>query len=47
MPNATYAAAENPTRLAAWLARNAVDSLPEGALAKRLAEAARRAGSYG
>ena len=39
MPNATNAAAENPTRLAAWLARNAVDSLPEGALAKRLAEA--------
>jgi tyrosyl-tRNA synthetase len=39
MPNATNAAAENPTRLAAWLARNAVDSLPAGALAKRLEEA--------
>ncbi len=39
MPDATNAAAENPTQLAAWLARNAVDSLPEGALAKRLAEA--------
>jgi tyrosyl-tRNA synthetase len=41
MPNATNAAAENPTQLAAWLARNAVDSLPEGALAKRLEEARR------
>jgi tyrosyl-tRNA synthetase len=43
MPNATNAAAEEPTRpaarLAAWLARNAVDSLPAGALAKRLERA--------
>jgi tyrosyl-tRNA synthetase len=44
MPNATNAAAEEPTqpaaRLAARLARNAVDSLPVGALAKRLEQAA-------
>jgi tyrosyl-tRNA synthetase len=44
MPNATNAAAEEPTRpaarLAARLARNAVDSLPAGALAKRLEQAA-------
>src|SRR4029077_3741058 len=39
MPNATDAAAQGPTRLAAWLARNAGDSLPDGALAKRLAQA--------
>src|SRR4029077_10996092 len=39
MPNATDAAAQGPPRLAAWLARNAVDSLPDGALAKRLAQA--------
>jgi tyrosyl-tRNA synthetase len=36
MPNATKAAPRDPTRLAAWLARNAVDSLPQGALARRL-----------
>jgi tyrosyl-tRNA synthetase len=36
MPNATNAAADDPARLAAWLARNAVDCLPEGALAERL-----------
>ena len=36
MPDATPAAAEDPARLAAWLARNAVDSLPEGALAAKL-----------
>jgi tyrosyl-tRNA synthetase len=39
MPDATTAAAEDPARLAAWLARNAVDSLPDGALAGRLAAA--------
>ena len=43
MPNATDAAAEDPARLAAWLARNAVDSLPEGALAEQLRRRARRA----
>jgi tyrosyl-tRNA synthetase len=36
MPDATSAAAEDPARLAARLARNAVDSLPKGELAKRL-----------
>ena len=41
MPNATDAAAEQAGQLAARLARNAVDSLPEGALAARLAQAAR------
>jgi tyrosyl-tRNA synthetase len=41
MPNATTAAAENPAELAAKLARNAVDCLPEQALAKRFAEAAK------
>jgi tyrosyl-tRNA synthetase len=41
MPNASTAAAENPAELAAKLARNAVDCLPEQALAKRFAEAAR------
>jgi tyrosyl-tRNA synthetase len=41
MPNATNAAAQDPARLAAWLARNAVDSLPDGALAERLAMAGR------
>jgi tyrosyl-tRNA synthetase len=41
MPNATNAAAENPSRLAARLARNAVDSLPRGALAERLEQAQR------
>jgi tyrosyl-tRNA synthetase len=41
MPNATTAAAENPAELAAKLARNAVDCLPQDALAKRLAEAAK------
>jgi tyrosyl-tRNA synthetase len=39
MPDAPTAAAEEPARLAAWLARNAVDSLPEGALAAKLAKA--------
>jgi tyrosyl-tRNA synthetase len=37
MPDAITAAAEDPARLAAWLARNAVDSLPHGALADKLA----------
>jgi len=37
MPNATDAAAEDAAQLAARLARNAVDSLPTGALAERLA----------
>jgi tyrosyl-tRNA synthetase len=41
MPNATTAAAENSAELAAKLARNAVDCLPQDALAKRLAEAAK------
>ena len=41
MPNASAAAAHDPARLAAYLARNAVDSLPDGALAERLAAAAR------
>jgi tyrosyl-tRNA synthetase len=41
MPNATAAAAENPAELAAKLARNAVDCLPEQALAKRFADAAK------
>ncbi len=36
MPNATNEVPEDPTRLAAWLGRNAVDSLPQGALATRL-----------
>jgi tyrosyl-tRNA synthetase len=44
MPDASSAGAKKPseeaTRLAAELARNAVDSLPEGALAQRLTEAA-------
>ncbi|MEA2334906.1 MAG: tyrosyl-tRNA synthetase [Solirubrobacteraceae bacterium] len=39
MPDASYAAAEDPARLAAWLARNAVDSLPGGALEGKLAAA--------
>jgi tyrosyl-tRNA synthetase len=39
MPDATTAAAEDAARLAAWLARNAVDSLPDGALAGKLAAA--------
>jgi tyrosyl-tRNA synthetase len=39
MPNATSAAAQNAAELAATLARNAVDCLPQDALAKRLAEA--------
>jgi tyrosyl-tRNA synthetase len=43
MPNARGAAAEDPARLAARLAGNAVDSLPAGALAERL-EAARKEG---
>jgi tyrosyl-tRNA synthetase len=41
MPNASTAAAENPAELAAKLARNAVDCLPEQALAKRFVEAAK------
>ncbi|HEV2973397.1 MAG TPA: tyrosine--tRNA ligase [Solirubrobacteraceae bacterium] len=41
MPNASEAAALDPARLAAWLQRNAVDSLPDGALAERLARTAR------
>jgi len=41
MPNASTAAAENPAELAVRLARNAVDCLPEQALAKRFAEAAK------
>jgi len=43
MPNARGAAAEDPARLAARLARNAVDNLPSGALAERLG-AARKEG---
>jgi tyrosyl-tRNA synthetase len=39
MPDASTAAAEDPARLAARLARNAVDSLPEGALAAKLSSA--------
>jgi tyrosyl-tRNA synthetase len=39
MPDATTAAAEDPARLAAWLARNAVDTLPDGALEGKLATA--------
>jgi tyrosyl-tRNA synthetase len=39
MPNASDAAAHDPRALAAWLARNAVDSLPDGALAERLQRA--------
>jgi tyrosyl-tRNA synthetase len=39
MPDATTAAATDPAELAAWLARNAVDSLPDGALAARLQNA--------
>ena len=40
MPNASDAAAHDPRALAAWLARNAVDSLPDGVLADRLQRAA-------
>src|ERR1035441_4318089 len=36
MPNATHAAAEDPAGLAAGLAANAVDCLPDGALADKL-----------
>jgi tyrosyl-tRNA synthetase len=39
MPDATTAAAEDPARLASWLSRNAVDSLPDGALAAKLDKA--------
>jgi tyrosyl-tRNA synthetase len=39
MPDATTAVAEDPARLASWLSRNAVDSLPDGALAAKLARA--------
>ncbi|HTB71572.1 MAG TPA: tyrosine--tRNA ligase [Solirubrobacteraceae bacterium] len=41
MPNASEAAALDPARLAAWLQRNAVDGLPDGALVERLAWAAK------
>jgi tyrosyl-tRNA synthetase len=40
MPNASDAAVHDPRALAAWLARNAVDHLPDGALAERLQRAA-------
>ncbi|HEX4482915.1 MAG TPA: tyrosine--tRNA ligase [Solirubrobacteraceae bacterium] len=40
MPNASNGAAKDAARLAARLARNAVDSLPQGALAGRLEQAA-------
>jgi tyrosyl-tRNA synthetase len=43
MPNATDAVAGEPARLVAWLAHNAVDSLPAGALAGKL-ELARKEG---
>jgi hypothetical protein len=33
MPNASHAGAQNPAELAATLARNAVDCLPQDALA--------------
>jgi tyrosyl-tRNA synthetase len=39
MPDASDAAAEDPARLAARLSRNAVDSLPNGVLAAKLAKA--------
>jgi tyrosyl-tRNA synthetase len=39
MPNASSAAAQNAAELAATLARNAVDCLPQDALARRLAQA--------
>ncbi len=39
MPNASEAEELDAARVAAWLARNAVDSLPHGALAERLARA--------
>jgi tyrosyl-tRNA synthetase len=41
MPNASPGAAESPARLAAQLARNAVDCLPQGELAKQLTQAAK------
>jgi tyrosyl-tRNA synthetase len=41
MPNATHAGAQNPAELASTLARNAVDCLPQDALAKRLAQASK------
>jgi tyrosyl-tRNA synthetase len=41
MPNASNGAANDSARLAARLARNAVDSLPQGALAAQLEQAAR------
>jgi tyrosyl-tRNA synthetase len=40
MPEASNGAANDAARLAARLARNAVDSLPQGALARRLEQAA-------
>jgi tyrosyl-tRNA synthetase len=39
MPNASHAGAQNPAEPATTLARNAVDCLPQDALAKRLAQA--------
>ncbi len=39
MPDDATAAAADPAELAAWLARNAVDSLPDGALAASLQSA--------
>jgi tyrosyl-tRNA synthetase len=39
MPNASDAAAHDSRALAAWLTRNAVDSLPDGALAEALERA--------
>jgi tyrosyl-tRNA synthetase len=39
MPHANAAAADDPARLAAWLSRNAVDSLPAEALAAKLTQA--------
>jgi tyrosyl-tRNA synthetase len=42
MPNASHAGAQNPVELAARLARNAVDCLPQQALATRLAEAGKK-----
>jgi tyrosyl-tRNA synthetase len=41
MPNASTGAADSPARLAAHLARNVVDCLPQDELAKQLAQAAK------
>jgi len=43
MSNATYGEAGDPADLAAWLSRNAVDSLPSEALAEKLAIARKEA----